>query len=197
MEDHTVVALEYSDVLSQMVQEYYPQYSKKHGCYENVYNMLSVVKELRRYHLQAMFCYITLGGQAVRHVFCIADGTIVEPLQLHWPDSLEELNHIAVIRLLEREQYLDMVNCYGYYDLYEPLLKYEILTLKQNRIKLNPVDLATLTARISDTPHEMCELINRIAAGEWDVLDENYSGPGIGKSRPPRGDVLCCGQPEI
>lgn len=190
MIEHTVLTLGYSGVLSQMVRERYPHFVRKHGRYENVYHMVSAIAELRRYHLQVAFCYLGFGGEAVRHAFCVADGNIVEPIQIQWLDTLEAFNHITVIRLLEREEYLAAVHHYGYYDLWEPLLKDEILTLKQNRIEVNPVDLAALVARVSDTPGEMCEKLNHIATGDWCVLDENYGGPGLSKSRPPRGNRL-------
>ena len=183
-----ILELEYSPALSLFAREHYPGLIKEKDCYGNVYRMLDQVEELNAYHLHVLFCYIPIAGSYIRHAFCIADGYLVEPLCLPWSENYKEMENIVVIRLLGQKEYLRAVIRYGYYDLFEPLLRDEVLAYMQHDMDLNIVELVELVGRVSETREEFIEKMHQVRMGDKPALNENYRGLGISKERPLIGE---------
>ena len=116
------------------------------------------------------------------------DGYLVEPLCLPWSENYKEMENIVVIRLLGRKEYLRAVIRYGYYDLFEPLLRDEVLAYMQHDMDLNIVELVELVGRVSETREEFIEKMHQVRMGDKPALNENYRGLGISKERPLIGE---------
>lgn len=148
--------LQYSQSLSERIVNKYGHLFEKRQCYENVFKLAtSNIAELNpSSKLSVLFCYMPgAAGFHYRHAFCLYDSMIVEPL-LHLNMQAKDLNSIVPIRLMDMQEYYSMLVADGKYDLWNVLQKDNIRAFNDNKINLNPVDLADLVSSVTKSSDE-------------------------------------------
>lgn len=138
---------QYSHELSVWVANKYKRLFKVKSCYENVFRLTTDVPELRSTDINVLFCYVPgAAGYHYRHVFCLYQGQIIEPL-LHLNMQDKDLKAILPIQLMDKHEYFSLLVDDGQYDLRQSLMDNEVKVFNGNRINLNPVDLSDLIYR--------------------------------------------------
>jgi hypothetical protein len=171
---------QYSQSLSEKIAHKYARLFAKKQCYENVFKLVTEVSELKpSSKLCVLFCYIPgAAGFYYRHVFCLYDGMIVEPL-LHLNMKEKNLNDIVPIKRMTVKEYSGMILSDGKYDLSDVLRDDEIRAFNNSGISLNPVDLSNLVSSVAKTADEFLL-----------VMHNALSGKGIHVCRPTPAEAM-------
>lgn len=117
--------------------------------------------------MRILFCYAFNKYFYYRHVFCVFQGEIIEPLE-HIAQEID-IHRIITIKELSADEYYALIAADERYDLFPSLYNDEVQIFNDNKAlmhELNPVDMNALVFPQAKTQENYLQLLADVQAGK-------------------------------